>query len=239
LFANTASAQYYLRGEVTDEQNNPLANARIVLHSTGYLYSSGGSGSFGILLDKKTDSVTVSLSGYQPVTVVVNSEVYLSVTMKLLHTTASVQKNKLISFTRDLQKENREHWLAVGESYSSLIENEFVDADKYPETSFAIRIDKASYSNVRRFLNMNSKVPADAVRIEELLNYFNFGYIAPGHDDVFSFQSELSDCPWNTNSQLLFLKVCAKNTPQQSCFFNRCFGFNGYAEQVTSVKIGI
>jgi Ca-activated chloride channel homolog len=210
LLAKFSSAQYYIRGEVKDERNNLLPNARIILHSTGYVYSSGGSGSFGILTQKKTDSITVSLQGYQTLSLSINSGAYQTLMLKLMHGNASVQKNRLLSFTKDLQLERREHWLAVGESYSSLIENEFVKADKYPNTGFGVRIDKASYSNVRRFVNMDTKVPYDAVRVEEMLNYFNFGYTVPGGDDLFSFESQLTDCPWNSSNQLLFLKLCAR-----------------------------
>jgi Ca-activated chloride channel homolog len=60
----TASSQLYLRGEVKDENNNALPNAKIVLHSTGYLYHSGSMGSFGINVAERFDSITVSLSGY-------------------------------------------------------------------------------------------------------------------------------------------------------------------------------
>lgn len=198
-----------------DEQNNLLANAKILLHSTGYLYSSGGSGSFGILLNNKTDSVTVSLAGYQDISMQVDAEKYLNIVLKLLRTNSSVQKNKLISFTRDLHIERRGRWLVSGESYSSLVENEFVNADKYPETGFALRTDKASYSNVRRFLNMSSHVPSDAVRIEELLNYFDFGYKAPLGGNDFSFESQLTGCPWNQDNQLFFVKVCARKIAQE------------------------
>jgi Ca-activated chloride channel family protein len=206
----SASAQFYLRGEVKDEKDNSLPNARILLHSTGYVYSSGGSGSFGIIIQKKVDSITVSLNGYQQVSIAVDAGRYQVISLKLLYTTVSLQKNRLLSFTKDLQLKDRANWIATGESYSSLIENEFLSTTKYPETGFAIRIDKASYSNVRRFLNMETKVPTDAVRVEELMNYFNFSYTAPLHDSVFGFSSYVSDCPWNQASQLLFLQVCAK-----------------------------
>lgn len=213
--ANTASAQYYLRGEVKDEKNNLLPNASIILHSTGYVYSSGGTGLFGISLEKKTDSITVTLTGFQPLSISVDAIKFQSLVLKPIHTNAIVQKNKLLSFTKNLQGDDREHWLASGETYSSLIENEFIQAEKYPETGFAVRIDKASYSNVRRFLNMNSRVPPDAVRIEELLNYFNFDYKPPLPGDIFSFESHVSDCPWNTANQLLYLKLCAKKVEPQ------------------------
>jgi Ca-activated chloride channel family protein len=206
----TASAQLYLRGEVKDENNNPLTNAKIFLHSTGYLYHSGNMGSFGIITPQKFDSLSVSLAGYQSVSVQVDASKYQEIRLKALYTTSNVSKNRLLSFTKDLQLKDRANWLTSGESYSTLLENEFVEAKKYPETGFAIRIDKASYSNVRRFLNMETKVPTDAVRIEELMNYFDFAYTPPLHDSIFSFTSHISDCPWNSTSQLLFLHVCAK-----------------------------
>src|SRR5688572_24931480 len=155
----TASTQLYLRGEVKDENNNPLPNAKILLHSSGYLYYSGSMGSFGINVPGRYDSITVSISGYQSVVAKVDATKYQDIRLKLLHTTLNVQKNRLLSFTKDLQLKDRNNMIAGGESYSSIVENEFVEAEKYPETGFAIRIDKASYSNVRRFLNMDSKVP--------------------------------------------------------------------------------
>lgn len=210
IAATSSSAQFYLRGEVKDENDNPLSNAKIFLHSSGYVYYSGTSGLFGILTNAKTDSITISQSGYQTVSLKTDASKFLGVQLRLLHTSVKVQKNRLLSFTKDLQLKDRTHWITAGESYSSLLENEFVDTKKYPETGFAIRIDKASYSNVRRFLNMDTKVPPDAVRIEELMNYFNFGYASPVPDSIFGFTSYISDCPWNPENQLLFFQLCAK-----------------------------
>ncbi|HUQ67245.1 MAG TPA: von Willebrand factor type A domain-containing protein [Flavitalea sp.] len=210
LIHTSASSQLYLRGEIKDENNNPLPNAKILLHSSGYLYYSGSMGSFGINLPERYDSITISISGYQSVVARVDATKYQDIRLKLLYTTLSVQKNRLLSITKNLQLKDRTNMIAGGETYNSIVENEFVEANKYPETGFAIRIDKASYSNVRRFLNMDSKVPPDAVRIEELMNYFNFGYTTPLPDSVFSFNSQVSDCPWNVHSQLLYLQVCAK-----------------------------
>jgi Ca-activated chloride channel family protein len=201
---------------VKDENENALPNARIMLHSSGYLYYSGNMGSFGITVPHRYDSITVSLSGYQTVVARVDATKYQEIHLKLLQTTTYVQKNRLLSLTKNLQLKDRSEELAGGESYSAIVENEFVEAKSYPETGFALRIDKASYSNIRRFLNMDSKVPPDAVRIEEMMNYFNFGYTKPVGDSVFGFSSYISDCPWNGQSQLLFLQVCAKKLdPEQ------------------------
>lgn len=210
LFIITAHAQYYLRGEVRDEKNNLLSNARILLHSTGYVYSSGSSGSFGIMTTKYVDSVTISLDGYQSLSIKLESAKFHSLVLKTLFTSANLQKNRLLSFTRNLKPGERRNWTVGTETYNSLLENDFVLAEKYPETGFAINTDKASYSNVRRFLNMNTTVPPDAVRTEELLNYFSFKYIPPPSDSVFGFNSYVSECPWNKTNQLLTLQISAR-----------------------------
>jgi Ca-activated chloride channel family protein len=206
----SARSQYYVRGEIRDEMNNPLSNARIVLHSTGYIYSSGSTGTFGIMTQQKTDSFTISMEGYQSLSIRLEASRFHTLVLKTLTTSASLHKNRLLSLTRNLKPEDRRNWSVGHETYNSLRENDFVAAQKYPETGFAINTDKASYSNIRRFLNMNTTVPPDAVRTEELLNYFNFGYIPPPPDSVFGFQSYLSDCPWNAGNQLLALRISAR-----------------------------
>jgi Ca-activated chloride channel family protein len=211
LFATvTSHAQVYLRGEVKDENESPLSNAKIVLHSTGFLYYSGASGAFGIITDSRFDSITVSLSGYHSLSMRVDASKYQQIRLHPLTDKLNVSHNRLLSFTKNLQLKDRTNVHQAGESYSALVENEFVETKRFPETGFAIRIDKASYSNVRRFINMDSKVPPDAVRIEELLNYFSFGYKEPSGANTFNVSSQISDCPWNPSNHLMFLQVCAK-----------------------------
>lgn len=202
--------QYYLRGEIKDENNSLLPNVKILLHSNGYLYHSGSSGAFGIPVPQSTDSLTISAEGFQTMTLLVNTADYQNIVLKLLYHPPAAPKKRLLSLTKDLRGSEWKGWTVGGETYSSLVENEFIPAEKFPETGFAVTIDKASYSNVRRFLNMGSTIPPDAVRIEELLNYFNFGYTDPPPDSSFYIRSDLSQCPWNTANQLLFLKVCAR-----------------------------
>jgi Ca-activated chloride channel family protein len=119
-------------------------------------------------------------------------------------------RKRLLSLTKDWRSGDQKGWTVGSETYSSLVENDFIPALRFPETGFAVTIDKASYSNVRRFLNMGSTIPPDAVRIEELLNYFNFDYTPPPVDSCFKLHSNLSDCPWNPGNRLLFLQVCAR-----------------------------
>lgn len=158
----------------------------------------------------KADSFTISLEGYQSLSLRLEASRFHSIVLKILYTSAQLHRNRMLSFTRNLKPEDRRNWAVGGETYNSLLENDFVPAQQYPETGFAINTDKASYSNIRRFLYMSSTVPPDAVRTEELLNYFNFGYIPPPPDSVFGFQSYLSDCPWNAENQLLALRISAR-----------------------------
>ncbi|HEV3411655.1 MAG TPA: von Willebrand factor type A domain-containing protein [Puia sp.] len=204
--------QYYLRGEIRDENNGLMPNVKIRLHSSGYLYYSGSSGAFGIPIAQAMDSVTLVADGYEDKTMRVDAEAYQTIRLKpIFRTSAAPPPPKgLISLTKDWRPMTHRDWTVGAETYSSLVENGFIPAVKYPETGFAVRIDKASYSNVRRFLNMGSTIPPDAVRIEELLNYFNFGYTDPPADSCFVLRSRLSDCPWNEGNQLLFLQVCAR-----------------------------
>jgi len=197
---------------------------KILVHSNGYVYYSGNTGGFGIMLPQSKDSISFNLEGYQTYSAKIDVRNYQNITLKPLYAASNVHKNRLLSFTKDLRLEDWNGWSVGAETYSSLLENEFISARKFPETGFAINIDKASYSNVRRFLNMQTTVPPDAVRIEEMLNYFNFGYVPPKGDSVFHAQSMISDCPWNSEHQLLYLQLCAKKVnldrvPQSNLVF--------------------
>lgn len=200
--------QFYLRGEVKDESGNPLQNVSILLHATGYVYHTGSYGSFGILTNRSNDTLTFWLDGYQKEKRVVSPENYVTVRLKLSASTSSnIHRNKLASFTKGLNKDMQRQWFTGDETYASIIENRFINADQYPSTGMSLNIDRASYSNIRRFINTNTLVPPDAVRIEEMLNYFNETYSEPAQGNLFKINSVLTGCPWNPDNQLLFINV--------------------------------
>ena len=209
-FYTTVTAQYYLRGEIKDGKDKPLQNVKIILHSTGYLHSSGIGGAFGIPSAQKTDSISLSLDGYEPLSLRVNTSEYQQITMKMLPYTASLQKHYLLSLTTSLKALSGRKLSVADETYSVLVENGFIQTDGNPVTGITPNVNRASYSNIRRFINMNSQVPEDAVRIEEMLNYFNFNYLEPGDDSTFTVRSQLSSCPWNSQNQLLFVQMASK-----------------------------
>ncbi len=96
------------------------------------------------------------------------------------------------------------------EEYSHIQDNNFKDAIKDPLSTFSIDVDKASYSNMRRYINQNQLPPADAVRVEEMINYFSYNYPQPKGNDPFSITTEYTDCPWNTKHRLVHIGMQGK-----------------------------
>ena len=89
------------------------------------------------------------------------------------------------------------------ETYDRIVENPFLSADRYPLSTFAIDVDTASYAIVRRFLNQRRLPPPGAVRIEELVNYFTYGYPQPAGAAPFSVNVEVAGCPWASEHRLV------------------------------------
>lgn len=101
------------------------------------------------------------------------------------------------------------------EEYNTIIENEFLSVLDQPLSTFSADVDTASYSVVRRMINEGRAVTPDAVRLEEMLNYFDFDYPIPEEGDVFSVTQELIECPWNKESMLLMIGVQAFDIPEE------------------------
>lgn len=97
------------------------------------------------------------------------------------------------------------------ESYDVVKENGFKDVIGNPLSTFSIDVDKASYSNIRRFLTQNQKPVKDAVRIEEMINYFDYEYPQPTNGDPFSVTVEGDKCPWNEKHQLVLVGLKGEN----------------------------
>ena len=208
---SVSAQQFYVRGEVKDESGNVLQNVTILQNKTGYVFRSGTTGTFGIVSSQQIDTLSFSLDGYQKEKVVVNADNYVSVKLKLLPTAvSSARRDKLSSLTKDLDKEEQKSWFTGDETYASILENRFVSAKKFPSTGMSLNVDRASYSNIRRFITLNSMVPPDAVRIEEMLNYFNLNYLAPPGNDFFNIRTTLSSCPWNPDNQLFYINLSSK-----------------------------
>ena len=102
------------------------------------------------------------------------------------------------------------------EDYEMFEENKFENTAAMPVSTFSIDVDNASYTNIRRFLNNGQTVPKDAVRIEEMINFFKYDYPQPKDKDAFSINTEYSDAPWNPNHKLLKIGLKGKDIPSDN-----------------------
>jgi Ca-activated chloride channel family protein len=99
------------------------------------------------------------------------------------------------------------------EDYDSFEENVFESPASKPLSTFSIDVDNASYTNVRRFINNGQKVPKDAVRVEEMMNFFKYNNPQPKNNDPFSINTEYSVAPWNAKHKLLRISLQGKIIP--------------------------
>jgi Ca-activated chloride channel family protein len=133
----------------------------------------------------------------------------------------------------------------AGERYAQIDENPFLEASRAPLSTFSIDVDTASYSNTRRFLGEGQLPPRDAVRIEELINYFSYDYPQPSGDVPFSVKAEVADCPWNTQHRLVQIglqgkKVSTENMPPANLvFLVDVSGSMGEPHKLPLVKSGL
>ncbi len=93
------------------------------------------------------------------------------------------------------------------EEYNKVEEQRYQSTKNQPLSTFSADVDTASYSNIRRMLKEGRMVDTGAVRIEEMLNYFNYDYKQPDGESPFGVTTELSDCPWNPDSKLFLVGI--------------------------------
>ncbi len=136
---------------------------------------------------------------------------------EVVRKTAQATINQIVSnrqaADRDLRESLREG--AKNEAYAAVVDNPFVLVGREPLSTFSIDVDTASYSNVRRFLNQGQRPPRDAVRIEELLNYFPYNDPPPSGDEPFSVNIEIARCPWNAEHRLARIGLMGRPIDQK------------------------
>jgi len=200
-----------MRGAVYDENGRGISNVKIFLSSKGSTpFFTGIAGSFAIPVSVTLDTIILQASGYEIIKLLADVSRFQVFTMKpsSASLTAVQLRPKLLSLIPRNKNESSPNYSTSGETYSSLVEHDFTNTEKFPQTGFALNIDRASYSNIRRFLNSGMQVLPDAVRIEEMLNYFD-----PDHNKNntknFLCTSQITEAPWNTKNELLFINIKA------------------------------
>jgi Ca-activated chloride channel family protein len=121
-----------------------------------------------------------------------------------------------------VEEESKENFNT--EDYDNIVENKFLTATQNPLSTFSIDVDEAAYSNIRRYLENGTMPPAGAVRIEEMINYFDYEYNKPQNEDPFTINTEIAACPWNQQHKLVHIglqgkEVAIENLPSSNFVF--------------------
>lgn len=103
--------------------------------------------------------------------------------------------------------------MAYNEKYKDYDENPFLKVSEFPQSTFSIDADGASYANMRRFVYLGQRPPKESVRTEEYVNYFTYNYPEPVSGENVSLSSEITTCPWNEEHYIMRLGIKGKTIP--------------------------
>jgi Ca-activated chloride channel family protein len=109
-----------------------------------------------------------------------------------------------------IERENDKEEAPNTENYNHIVDNPFLSAKENPQSTFSTSVDTASYSNIRRFLNDHQFPPKDAVRIADMLNYFDYDYSEPQGEHPVAIGLEMAPCPWNDQHHLVKIAIKAR-----------------------------
>lgn len=205
LAVNTVHSQN-IKGVVYDE-SGVLPGVTVAVKGTSKKTQTNFEGIFEIEKDSLYPILVFSYVGMK--TKEVNIMGKNTVNVKLESNNNSLEEVVVIGYGKS-QKYRNDGYIHKSnyinnESYNIIRENEFRDVSKNPLSTFSVDVDRASYSNIRRHINSGNLPPIDAVRIEEMINYFNYDYPTPTNNLPFSVYTELASCPWNKDNLLLHI----------------------------------
>ena len=231
LFIGSLYAQEYeVTGKVTDVSNNPLPGVSVLIKGTAQGVTTDFDGKYTIKV-KNGDILEFSFLGMKIKQVKVNGQKVINVVLEeddtILEevvvtsyetakrrdvTSSSIRIRGAGSVSGNYRTKNSYTLNSSRETYKAIDEGGFKKTTKDPVTTFSADVDRASYSNVRRMLNYGQKPHKDAVRIEELINYFDYDYASPaeGGKTPLKATTTLSSCPWNPDNYLLRIGLQAK-----------------------------
>ena len=196
----------------------PIPGVLVKVLNTNISTNTDFDGKFTVEINDKTAILQFSFLGYKSQQITVsdkkNLKVYLEENISTLNEivvlgNGSIRPSQIISnrglshiYDMPLLNSNTE-------SYATIEENGFKSVTLNPLSTFSVDVDGASYSNIRRYINGGALPPIDAVRVEEMINYFDYNYKIP-KKKPFSINTELSYAPWNENHLLLHVGLKGK-----------------------------
>ncbi len=226
-----------ITGTITDSQGQPLAGVTVKVKgsaSKSLISITDGKGSYSIVVDPQAKALIFSFAGFTAVEEIIGNRSVINVkledeisVMEELVVTGYGARKDMASKSSYASAPSIRAYESKGsfqrynnnfntEGYAAVNENGFKNVKNSPLSTFSIDVDNASYSNIRRFINNGQLPPADAVRIEEMINYFKYDYPEPKGEHPFSVYTELAICPWNTNHHLLHVGLKGKSIDKSS-----------------------
>jgi Ca-activated chloride channel family protein len=225
-----ASAQTRtITGKVSDNSGQPLAGVTITIKGSNTGTSAGPEGKYKISVTAADKVLQFSMIGYLTVHEKIGDRKVINITMKEDQTALSemvvigygtkkshggkaynMAAPSYISYASEQSMHGVKREFNT-EGYAGMEENGFRNVKNNPLSTFSIDVDNASYSNIRRFINNGTLPPPEAVRLEEMINYFKYDYPEPDGVYPFSVYSELSGCPWNSKHHLLMVGLKGKS----------------------------
>ena len=206
-----------ITGNVKADDGTPLPGTNVVVKETKAKTVTDFDGNFSINADLG-QTLVFSYVGFESQSVKIKHSKPLHITMVTAATLDEVVvvgygTQKMRSVTGSVSMHGYRPYQQATESYSKISENTFKHVKTAPLSTFSVDVDRASYSNIRRMINNGQQVPKDAVKIEEMLNYFKYNYPQPKGNDPFSVNTEMVQTPWNKDTKLVKVGLQGKEVP--------------------------
>ena len=226
LYACAQSLPVTVTGAVTEEgTKTPLAGVSVLIKNTKKGVTTDAKGHYSIKAHTD-DKLVFSFVGYQNSEREIGKDSVLNISLKAAN---QALQESIVAAGRPAPSAKMQTFATQPsiapmpsmaydadfntEEYKGLNENIFHNTKKNPLTTFSIDVDRAAYSNVRRMLNLGQFPQRDVVRIEEMINYFDYDYPQPKGEHPVAIHTEFSDSPWNKGLKLLHIGLQAKTIP--------------------------
>lgn len=213
-----AQQGYEVSGTVTGKNSKiVLVGVQVTNQETKESKLTDKNGQYQIRIVDGKNTLVFSYVGYLNQRVVVNNRSHIDVALvqqnirldeEIVMKYNSSRKNVLVGRAYGTKPMSGQF-----ESYQKIKENKFIDPIQEPLSTFSADVNAASYSNVRRFINSGNLPDKDAVRIEEMINYFQYQIAAPKSGEPVNIVTELTKAPWNTNHELMRVTLKARDLP--------------------------
>ena len=223
-FQDCMASLRLITGTVTDKTyGQPIPGVNVTTSASKKSVTTDKHGKYSIVVEDGVTQLHFSYLAYKTLTVKIGKSTIINVSLEqdnrplneLMAVSYPDQGKRVLTgrivtaapstMIRGIGSTNKSYYVADQhtESYASIHENGFQNPFKNPLSTFSIDVDAASYSNVRRFINNGSLPPKDAVRVEEMINYFDYEYPEPKGKDPINIVTEIANAPWNTNHKLV------------------------------------